>query len=89
MGRRLDVTYISCKGLVSNRTLMEQMRRMLRCIQDEYGYPVDTEFTVNISVKNGAVKSPGKRRPQSRKRRMAPVLRRNAHIFLVRQHLMS
>ena len=28
---------------------MEQMKRMLRCIQDEYEYPVDTEFTINIS----------------------------------------
>ena len=48
-GRPRDVKFISCKGLVANRTLMEQMRRMLRCIQDEYEYPVDTEFTVNIS----------------------------------------
>ncbi|MCR5488879.1 MAG: PEP/pyruvate-binding domain-containing protein, partial [Saccharofermentans sp.] len=28
---------------------MDQMRRLLRCIQDEYEYPVDTEFTINIS----------------------------------------
>ena len=48
-GRARDVKFISCKGLVANRTLMEQMRRMLRCIQDEYAYPVDTEFTINIS----------------------------------------
>ena len=48
-GRPRDVKFISCKGLVANRTLMEQMRRMLRCIQDEYEYPVDTEFTINIS----------------------------------------
>ena len=49
MGRRRDVKFISCKGLVANKTLMEQMKRMLRCIQEEYQYPVDTEFTVNIS----------------------------------------
>ncbi len=48
-GRPRDVKFISCRGLVANRTLMEQMRRMLRCIQDEYEYPVDTEFTINIS----------------------------------------
>ena len=48
-GRPRDVKFISCKGLVANRTLMEQMRKMLRCIQDEYEYPVDTEFTINIS----------------------------------------
>lgn len=48
-GRPRDVKFISCKGLVANQTLMEQMKRMLRCIQDEYDYPVDTEFTINIS----------------------------------------
>ncbi len=49
MGRRRDVKFISCKGLVENKTLMEQMKRMLACIQEEYEYPVDTEFTINIS----------------------------------------
>ncbi len=49
MGRREDVTFISCKGLVGNRTLMSQMCRMLACIQEEYEHPVDTEFTVNVS----------------------------------------
>nr|MCR5474835.1 PEP/pyruvate-binding domain-containing protein [Lachnospiraceae bacterium] len=48
-GRDRDVKFISCKGLVANKTLMEQMRRLLHCIQDEYDYPVDTEFTINIS----------------------------------------
>ena len=49
MGRRREVKFISCKGLVANSPLMDQMRRMLRCIQEEYEYPVDTEFTINIS----------------------------------------
>ena len=49
MGRPRQIKFISCKGLVANRKLMEQMRRLLRCIQDEYEYPVDTEFTINIS----------------------------------------
>lgn len=48
-GRFRPVKFISCKGLVANETLMEQMKRMLRCIQEEYDYPVDTEFTINIS----------------------------------------
>ncbi len=48
-GRNREVKFISCKGLVANQTLMEQMQRMLRCIQDEYDYPVDTEFTINMS----------------------------------------
>ena len=49
MGRPRQIKFISCKGLVANKLLMEQMKRMLRCIQDEYDYPVDTEFTINIS----------------------------------------
>ena len=49
MGSPREVKFISCRGLVTNRLLMEQMKTMLRCIQDEYEYPVDTEFTINIS----------------------------------------
>ncbi|MBQ7706991.1 MAG: phosphoenolpyruvate synthase [Lachnospiraceae bacterium] len=49
MGRRREVKFISCKGLVENKLLMDQMKRMLACIQEEYEYPVDTEFTINIS----------------------------------------
>ena len=49
MGNNREVKFISCRGLVVNKTLMEQMRRMLHCIQEEYEYPVDTEFTINLS----------------------------------------
>ena len=49
MGRPRQVKFISCKGLVENKQLMEHMKVMLRAIQDEYDYPVDTEFTINIS----------------------------------------
>lgn len=49
MGRRREVKFISCKGLVANAPLMDQMRRMLKCVQEEYKYPIDTEFTINIS----------------------------------------
>ncbi|MCR5674669.1 MAG: PEP/pyruvate-binding domain-containing protein [Lachnospiraceae bacterium] len=49
MGRNRDIKFISCGGLVKNRGLMEQMKRMLACIQEEYEYPVDTEFTINLS----------------------------------------
>ncbi len=48
-GRNRTVKFISCKGLVENEQLMEHMKRMLHCIQEEYDYPVDTEFTINIS----------------------------------------
>ena len=49
MGRGRNVKFISCKGLVDHQILMEQMRRMLHSIQEEYEYPVDTEFTINLS----------------------------------------
>ena len=49
MGRDRDIRFISCQGLVKNKKLMESMRRMLACIQSEYDYPVDTEFTINVS----------------------------------------
>ena len=48
-GNRREVKFISCKGLVMNRTLMDQMKSMLRCIQEEYENPVDMEFTINLS----------------------------------------
>ncbi len=48
-GRHQEVKFISCKGLVTNKVLMDCMRRMLECIHKEYDYPVDTEFTINIS----------------------------------------
>ena len=49
MGRNVPVRFISCEGLVKNEKIMNQMQTMLRCIQNEYDYPVDTEFTINIS----------------------------------------
>ena len=48
-GQNLSVKFISCQGIVKNKTMMEQMRRMMACIHQEYRYPVDTEFTINIS----------------------------------------
>ncbi len=48
-GIRRSVCFISCLGLVRNREMMRQMQRMMRLIQDEYGEPVDIEFTVNAS----------------------------------------
>ena len=44
-----NICFISCLGLVRNREMMECMRRMMYLIQQEYGEPVDIEFTINIS----------------------------------------
>ena len=48
-GRRQNVRFISCKGLVENAQIMKLMQKTLLGIQKEYEYPVDIEFTVNIS----------------------------------------
>ncbi len=48
-GQRKDVFYVSCDGLVRNDGLMEDMRAILRLLQDTYDYPVDIEFTVNTA----------------------------------------
>ncbi len=49
VGRPRQVRFISCRGLVENSSLMECMQRILHCIQAEYDYPVDTEFTINVA----------------------------------------
>lgn len=49
LGRRQDVRFISCIGLVKKKVLMEQMQLIMQLIQQEYNYPVDIEFTMNLS----------------------------------------
>ena len=48
MGRNRSVRFISCKGLVSNRHMMEQFKEMMQVIQTAYGQPVDIECTLNL-----------------------------------------
>jgi hypothetical protein len=48
-GQSRTVEFVSCKGVVEKDDLMQEMREILRAIQSEYDYPVDTEFTVNLS----------------------------------------
>ena len=48
-GRPRDVFYVSCDGLVRNESLMEDMRGLLRLLQTAYDYPVDIEYTINLS----------------------------------------
>ncbi len=48
-GMSRDVFYVSCDGLVRNETLMEDMRGLLRLLQTAYDYPVDIEYTINLS----------------------------------------
>ncbi len=48
-GQIRDIEFVSCQGIVSKDDLMTMMRQILSSIQEEYDYPVDTEFTINIS----------------------------------------
>ena len=48
LGRNQSVRFISCKGLVSNRRMMEQFKEMMQVIQKAYRQPVDIEFTLNL-----------------------------------------
>ena len=48
-GDHRSVCFISCLGLVQNAEMMRRMQKMMHLIQDEYGEPVDIEFTINVS----------------------------------------
>jgi hypothetical protein len=48
-GQRREVLYVSCDGLVKNEALMADLRGLLRLLQSTYDYPVDIEFTINLS----------------------------------------
>ncbi len=44
-----EVIYTTCDGLMNNSVLTTVMRKMLSAIQTQYRYPVDVEFTINLS----------------------------------------
>ncbi|MDO5337107.1 MAG: PEP/pyruvate-binding domain-containing protein [Eubacteriales bacterium] len=48
-GEWRDILFVSCKGLVKNQELMQDMKDILSLIQREYQYPVDVEYTINAS----------------------------------------
>ncbi|MCR4652049.1 MAG: PEP/pyruvate-binding domain-containing protein [Lachnospiraceae bacterium] len=48
-GQSRSIEFVSCQGIVEKEDLMKQMRELLTTIQHEYEYPVDTEFTINLS----------------------------------------
>ena len=48
-GNYTPIWFISCPGIVRQKDIMEKMRRMMHTIQEEYQYPVDIEFTMNIA----------------------------------------
>ena len=44
-----EILFVSCEGLTKNEQLMKDMQDMLSLIQEHYEYPVDTEYTINLS----------------------------------------
>ncbi len=48
-GQSRDIEFVSCQGIVAKEDLMKQMQKILGAISKEYDYPVDTEFTINVS----------------------------------------
>ena len=48
-GDTRQVLFASCEGLVGNTRLMRLMRDLLGVLQDAYSYPVDIEYTINVS----------------------------------------
>ena len=46
-----SIYYLSCEGMVRNEQLMEDMKGILRVLQTAYDYPVDIEYTINLSPK--------------------------------------
>ena len=48
-GINRSIRFISCSGIVKNEILMKQIQAIMQLIQKEYEYPVDIEFTVNLS----------------------------------------
>ena len=48
-GQYREIYFISCCGLVKNSELMRDMQQLMALIQEEYQYPVDIEYTINVS----------------------------------------
>ena len=48
-GMARDIFYVSCDKLVQNDELMEDMRQLMKLLQTAYQYPVDIEYTINVS----------------------------------------
>ncbi len=48
-GSSRTILYTSCDGLVQDKGLMADLRDILALLQANYDYPVDIEFTVNVS----------------------------------------
>ena len=44
-----DSMSITCGGIINNAELMNSMRELMAVLKNKYGYPVDIEYTINLS----------------------------------------
>ena len=54
-GLQQKVLFTSCDGLVRSEGLMGDLREILALLQSEYSYPVDIEYTINVSPEGSYV----------------------------------
>ncbi|SHK67515.1 PEP/pyruvate-binding domain-containing protein [Hespellia stercorisuis] len=48
-GNRREVLFGDCQGLVDKAEFLDMMRRILAMLQEQYQYPVDIEFAINVA----------------------------------------
>ncbi|MDR0851088.1 MAG: PEP/pyruvate-binding domain-containing protein [Clostridiales Family XIII bacterium] len=54
-GIEKEVLFTSCDNLLRNEEFVSGMRKILKVVEEEYNYPVDMEFAVNIARTGGFV----------------------------------
>jgi hypothetical protein len=54
-GMKRKIVFTTCENLLRNEEFVGAMRKILATVQDEYDYPVDIEFALNISSSGGLV----------------------------------
>lgn len=52
-GQRRNILFVSCDEIVKKKELMKMMKDILSTLEERYGNPVDTEYTINFR-KDGA-----------------------------------
>ena len=54
-GNPREVVFVSCQGMVNNKIFTGMMKNILQSLEENYNYPVDIEFTVNIGENHSFV----------------------------------
>ncbi len=47
-GQKRQIRFVSCQGIVKKNYLMKMMKDILAMLQEQYGNPVDIEYTMNF-----------------------------------------